>query len=152
MHSEIVRFASLSSLAKTTTIHYCVATSEGISALGDNGVCGLFGLYGTHEKPRHSYQSTMTECVSLRDGQVVLSDGINYSGIDIVLNCYGENEILGQLEQLSKRGFIKVMIHEQYFYPDYINYQASFEEKLNTTFGFLCANGYESIFFEELLP
>ena len=43
------------------------------------------------------------------------------------------------------------MIHEQYFYPDYKNYQPDFEEKIDAAFGFLTENGYESIFFEEYI-
>ena len=152
VHREIVRFASLPSLAKTTTVHCCLATNEGLTALKDNEVCGLLGLYGTSESPRFSYQSTPSECILLRGGQVVSSDNMMYSAIDIVLNCYNEREILRLLGGLSQRDFIKVMIHEQYFYPDYPNYQPNFEEKLNITFGHLKENGYDSIFFEDLLP
>jgi len=152
VHREIVRFASLPSLAKTTTVHYCLATSEGLSALNDNGVCGLLGLYGTPENPRSSYQSTPAECILLSGGQVLSSDNMMYSAIDIILNCHNESEILRLLDGLSQRDLIKVMIHEQYFYPDYPSYQPSFEEKLNITFSFLRENGYDSIFFEDLLP
>lgn len=152
VHREIIRFESLPSLAKTTTLHYCLATNEGLSALKDNGVFGLLGLYGTPEKPNFSYQNTASECIILRGGQPVLSDGMTYSAIDIVLNCYEEGEILNRLGELSERDFIKVMIHEQYFYSDYPRYQPNFEEKLNTAFRFLREKGYDSIFFEELLP
>ena len=152
VHREIIRFASLPSLAKTTTIHYCLATSEGLSALKDNGVLGLLGLYGTPEKPCFSYQSTPAECIMLSGGQVISSENMMYSSIDIVLNRHKECEISRLLDELSERDFIKVMIHEQYFYLDYARYQPSFEEKLNITFSFLRKNGYESIFFEDLLP
>ena len=152
VHREIVRFASPSSLARTTTIHYCLATKEGLSALKDNGVQGLLGLYGSHASPSSSYQSTSAECVFIRDGQAVLSDGMMYSGIDIVLNCHSEDEILSRLNGLTDRDLIKVMIHEQYFYSDYRKYQPNFEKKLQITFDFLKKNGYDSIFFEDMLP
>lgn len=152
VHREVLRFASLPSLAKTTTVHYCLATSEGLSALKDNGVCGLLGLYGTPESPRSSYQSTPEEDILLRGGQAISSGGMMYSAIDIILNCHNESEILRRLDGLSQRDLIKVMIHEQYFYPDYPSYQPNFEEKLNITFSYLKEKGYGSIFFEDLLP
>lgn len=152
VHSEILRFASLPSLAKTTTLHYCLATNEGLLALKDNGVCGLLGLYGTNTKPRSSYQSTALESNALRNGEVVSKQHILYAGIDIILNCHTGEKILRRLQELSDRNLIKVMIHEQYFYSDYPQYQPDFEEKLQATFEFFRENGYNSIFFEELLP
>jgi hypothetical protein len=151
VHREILRFAGAASLGKTTTVHFCAATNEGISALKDNGVQGLLGLYGTEEKPRSSYQNTPSEAALMRDGQIVRSDGVAYAEIDIVLNCFPEKEILRQLNARKDRGFVKVMIHEQYFYPDYVRYQPEFEQKLDATFDFLTQNGFGSIFFENML-
>lgn len=151
IHREILRFASEGSLAKTTTVHYCRATADGLCALYDNGVKGLLGLYGTPEKPRSSYQSTPEEDVIIRKGGIAARDGIAYAGIDIVMNDCTEEAILERLNALSDRSFIKVMIHEQYFYPDYIRYQKNFEDKLRSAFSYLTFNGYKSKFFEELI-
>lgn len=151
VHKQILRFAGASSLAKTTTVHYCQATNEGLLALRDNGVSGLLGLYGRHESPRVSYQSTPEECDLLRDGELVEKSGITFANIDIILNSHKKEAILAQLDMLSKREFIKVMIHEQYFYSDYAHYQPDFEEKLDATFSRLCELGYTSVFFEEAL-
>lgn len=148
---EIIRFASPSALAITTTIHYCLATSDGIKALKDNGVAGLLGLYGDEICPRASYRNTEKECEEIRRGGVVFNGGIGYAGIDIVLNNYSAEEILLRLNALKDREFIKVMIHEQYFYSDYRFYQRDFEEKLCATFDFLSINGFESVFFEECI-
>lgn len=151
VHQEIIRFASADALAKTTTIHYCKLTDGGIRALWDNGVQGLLGLYGDDEHPHTSYQNTLDECVALRDGKIVLQDGITYGGIDIVLNRFSKDKIEEQLNKLFHRNLIKVMIHEQYFYKDYRLYQANFEEKLDHTFNHLIQNGFRSIFFEDTI-
>ena len=151
VHREILRFASASSLATTTTVHYCRATSDGIRALYDNGVRGLLGLYGTDEAPRSSYQSTEDEDRVIRNGGISERDGISYAGIDIVMNDCTEDEILERLASLSDRSFIKVMIHEQYFYPDYVRYQKNFEDKLRGAFTYLKSQGYESRFFQNLI-
>ncbi|MBR4873557.1 MAG: hypothetical protein IKV00_06950 [Clostridia bacterium] len=149
VHREIRRFAGEASLADSTTIHFCLATEAGIRALYDNGVRGLLGLYGADQQPNHSYQSTEEECALLRAGGAVTTRGMTYGGIDIILNAYDTETIVARLAALAERPLIKVMIHEQYFYPDYPRYQAEFEQKLSATFSFLSASGYESCFFEE---
>jgi hypothetical protein len=148
---EIVRFASAASLGKTTTVHYCLATKEGLRALKDNGVVGLLGLYGTEDKPRGSYQNTIDEGDKIRRGETVHCDGVSYAGIDIILNLFSKEEILSQLNELKGRELVKIMIHEQYFYSDYPWYQPDFEEKIGAAFELLRENGFESAFFEECL-
>lgn len=151
VHREILRFAGESSLAKTTTVHYCVTTEDGLRALSGCGVEGLLGLFGTAESPRTSYGLGLDDANTIRKGDVVYREGIAFSAIDIVLNCFSVQEILCQLEALVGRKTIKVMIHEQYFYPDYFNYQHDFEQKLTATFSFLCDKGYQSTFFENII-
>ena len=85
----------------------------------------------------------------LREGETVTSGGIAYGGIDISLNAYDTDTIVARLSAITDRPLIKVMIHEQYFYPDYPRYQAEFESKLDATFSRLTAGGYASCFFEE---
>ncbi len=151
VHREILRFASADSLARTTTIHYCVATEEGISALRDQGVEGLLGLYGTTDTPRNSYQTSAEDGERIRRGRIVKADGIAYAGIDLILNAIPKDEIVQKIESLFDRDLIKVMIHEQYFYPDYHRYQPDFEEKLEIAFECLVHGGYQSSFFENMV-
>lgn len=151
VHRQIRRFASPAALGKTTTVHYCLATPQGLQALKDNGVQGLLGLYGTAERPRSSYQTNAADGDRIRAGGIVCDDGICCAGIDIVMNDCTREEILSRLQALSGRALVKVMIHEQYFYPDYPKYQPDFEEKLETAFTFLAKNSFASVFFEECL-
>jgi len=151
VHNEILRFAGESSLARTTTVHYCVTTHQGLDALKGCGVEGLLGLFGTSESPRTSYGIPFEDAEKIRQGNIVHDNGIAFSGIDIILNCFSEQEILRQVDGLIGRESIKVMIHEQYFYPDYFNYQSDFEKKLIATFSLLYSQGYQSAFFEKII-
>lgn len=151
VNEQILRFAGPSSLGKTTTIHYCVATEEGLRAMADNENKGLLGLYGTDEKPRVSYGIAGESAAKMRRGQVVYQDGIAYAAIDIVLNGFSTEEILAKLAALQSHEMIRVMIHEQYFYEDYPAYQPEFEEKLAATFAYLTQQGYKSVFFEQMI-
>ena len=149
---EILRFAGEKSLAKTTTIHFCMLTEEGLCAVRANGVSGLLGLYGTKGAERVSYSIRDREKGDmLREGKILAVDGMHHAGIDIVLNNFDADGILSQLPGLKERESLRVMIHEQYFYEDYEKYQPDFEEKLYKTFAALTGAGRESKFFEELI-
>ena len=148
VNDEIVRFASSHTLAKTTTVHYCLATKDGLKALADNNVIGLLGLF---EENQTSYGICEDEAKKLRAGKIVKLNTISYGAIDIVLNKFSKEDNLIKLQNLMNHNNIKVMIHEQYFYADYGRYQPDFEEKLREVFEFLSKQGYESKFFEELI-
>lgn len=152
VNDEICRFASPKALANTTTIHYCLLTNGGVKAMEDNGVSGLLGLFDTDEAPRYSYCIAEEDAKKIRRGEVVKKGKISYASIDIILNMFSVDEILEKLETLKSRKDIRVMIHEQYFYKDYVRHQPNFKEKLEETFRFLTDNGYESNFFENMIP
>ena len=149
VNEQILRFSSPATLAKTTTIHFCLATADGLRALADHRVLGLLGLFGDDENPRTSYGLKRGEATGIRHGEIVKSGSISFASIDIVLNCFSKEQILTQLENLLDRNEIRVMIHEQYYYPDYAWYQPDFEEKLAATFSFLTAHEYKSCYFED---
>lgn len=151
VNEQILRFATASALARTTTIHYCSTTEEGVRALKDSGVEGLLGLFGTGEEARSSYALSESQAAKIREGEIVSKNGMAFAPIDIVLNCFSQEEIMRKLKQLSSREQLWVMIHEQYFYADYEAYQPEFEEKLTAVFSVLTGQGYESSFFEELI-
>ncbi|MBR2341425.1 MAG: hypothetical protein IKA72_03360 [Clostridia bacterium] len=151
VHDEILRFAGEDSLAKTTTIHFTRLTEGGLVALKNCGVQGLIGQYGTEEKPRSSYQNSLEEDAILRTGEIVESNGISYINLDVILDRFTIPEILEQLSALKDRKTIKILIHEQQFYTHHVKYQPEYKDKLKTAFEFLKNNGYESVYFEELL-
>ena len=70
INDQILRFASPNSLAKTTTVHYCVATEEGLKAIYDNNVLGLLGLFGNKANPRTSYGIDDCNAANIRNGQI----------------------------------------------------------------------------------
>lgn len=151
VHKEILRFAGESSLAKTTTIHYCRTTKEGVSALKDCGVQGLLGLYGDAQDLRTSYSCDEEQASCARAGNIVYGDKLAFAGIDVILNIFTIEENMRRIKAVDDREIVKVMIHEQYFYSDYPKYQPDFEEKLRSAFSFFAENGRQSCFFEELI-
>ena len=151
VHREILRFAGERSLARTTTVHYCLATPEGLRAVAENGVEGLLGLFGTPDAPRVSYGLDADAAARIRAGGIVRRGGMAYAGIDVICNLFSKEELAERVRGLLSRPSVRLMIHEQYFYPDYRRYQPDFGEKLDMTFRALTENGYRSVFFEELI-
>ena len=152
VHREILRFAGAECLGKTTTIHYCRTTEDGLRALRDHGVRGLLGLFGTDDSPRSSYSLPEADAARLRKGEILRRQGLDFYSLDLVMNLYDREELLHRLRSLLHRNCLRVMIHEQYFYPDYPAYQPDFGEKLDRAFELLHENGYESCFAEDLKP
>ena len=151
-HREILRFAGEKSLAKTITVHYCSWCKRvALQALKDGGMVGLLGLYGTDENPRMSYECTEETAIKGRAGELLQEDGLIVSGIDVVLNELPIPKIIERLETLKGRELVKIMNHEMHFYPYDRNYQADFTKKMEKTFEFLTQNGFESVFFEEII-
>ena len=151
VHREIIRFAGASSLAETTTVHFCKTTVEGNSALRDLGVRGLLGLYGTQREKRISYSLPDDAADAVRLGKTVEVGGITHGAIDVIVNLYDTATAVEKLQTLIGREQIRLMMHEQYFYPDYPRYQSEFEYKLYMSFSLLKEKGYESKFFEEMI-
>jgi hypothetical protein len=117
----------------------------------DLGVRGLLGLYGTEESPRSSYSLSEELAAEARRGRVVYCDGMAHASIDLILNNVELDKIEERLEPLLDRQRVGLMIHEQYFYPDYERYQPGFEDKLALAFSYMRDHGYESVFFENIL-
>jgi hypothetical protein len=151
VHSQILRFASAASLAETTTVHCCETTKEGLRALADNGVRGLLGLFGDHGHPRTSYGLDGEAAELLRGGRILYRDGMAYAPIDMVINCFSMSRILPTLSSRLSQDTVRVMIHEQYFYKDYFNYQSDYEQKLYTLGKTMQDAGFIPIFPEDIL-
>lgn len=151
VQNEILRFAAKDSLALTTTVHYCQCTKAGVKALADNGVRGLLGLFGDSISPKSSYSLTEEIACEIRKGGMLSFENMWYSAIDIILNLYTLEEIQSRLSMFLEKHFVKIMIHEQYFYCDYKAYQENFEKKVELAVKILKSAGFESVFFENVI-
>lgn len=151
VHDEILRFAGEKSLGKTTTVHCCVTTKDGVRAFVDNKVQGLLGLYGTDEEPRSSYACDEVESARARKGEVIFRDGMYFMGINVVLNLYKPQQIVENLQGVKDRKNVSIMIHEQHFYPDFLYYREDYFERIVSAVAFLQEQGFTSCFFEEMI-
>lgn len=149
------RIAGKDCLAKTATLHYVSATSEACSELAKQGVLGLVGMF--YNKPGrealHYYFSEKLSDIMWKENFYYDADtGLIFTRNHMVINQLYIEQIVPSLESCIQNNrnlkFLQVMIHEQYFYSDYANYQPDFAEKLETTFKWMEQNGFVSCFLE----
>ena len=77
-----------------------------------------------------------------------------YGRIDKVLNLHTlervKADVRAAIEHPHRGGFVSVMIHEQYFYPDYYHYLPDFEERVLSACRDLCEHGYVGAHISEV--
>lgn len=153
---EIRRFAGEELMSPVTTLHWGEARVEGSRALRDSGYTTQVGYFNVDndlspvsyylnvEQRRH-----LSKRAIWRDNK----EGITFVRISQVINLFQLEQIVPVLEEVKKdprrAEFIELMIHEQYFYPDYQAYQPDFRQKVMTAVKWAVDNGYKPAFLEE---
>ena len=79
------------------------------------------------------------------------SSDIFYFVNDMIINMFPLSAVEGHLRAISKKEFVEVMIHEQYFYEDGPWYQSDFSEKVESCIRFLTEKGKKPVFLSELI-
>ena len=159
VHSEIVRFAGEECLEHATTVHFGECSEAGIRALQANGIRALMGYIALNKdgKPYVSYNLSPEKVLETqrygfwRDP----ASGMIYGKIDVVMNLYSPERIVEILteehEKHPHRGFIEIMIHEQYFYSDYRAYEPDYAERIFAGCRWCHEKGYTGCFTEDAL-
>jgi hypothetical protein len=156
--AQILRFAGEEQFDHVTTLHWGAATLEGTRGLRDGGYTALAGYFNylpgespvsyylDLEKRQHLYERYIW-----RDNK----EGIIFSRIAIVINNQDLDKIVPYLSSLKvgthKPGYLDLMIHEQYFHKDYVDYQPDFREKVMTAVKWASDNGYKPAFLSECI-
>ncbi len=153
---NIIRFAGKECVSNFITIHYLLAGGDSSLALRGRSVKGFMGFPAVRNG-----KNTFTAYLSESQIETAVKNSVSFdskTGLffitnDMIINTVPLGKIKAKLNDAIGRGtkFIDLMIHEQYFYPDYENYQPDFEEKLDTAFSFLIDRGYRFVLADEIL-
>ena len=157
VHREIERFAGRECISDTTTVHYGAANLECVREMRALGFRSLTGYFtNLNGRPRVSYylDCNANDHIEPRDAWVDTEEDMIFIRIDRVLNEFTNEENLAYLDALTndphRGGFISIMIHEQYFYPDYIRHIANFEDLVLNSARLLYERGYRGALVSEL--
>ena len=151
---EICRFAGSEVIEPCTTFHWGESNREGIRAVKKQGIDMLMGYldYDQEGDPLVSYYLSDQQ---INDANVYgfykdHSEDMIFGKIDAVLNLYTPQKNIQILEdslkKYPKKGFIEVMIHEQYFYDFYFNYEPDYEERILSACKWCAEHGYQGSF------
>ena len=147
---EICRFAGRECLSDSTTVHWGEATREGVRALRELGLRSLTGYFelDTTGKPLVSYyvDTDTLRHIGSRDFWMDTNEDMIFGRIDRVLNIgtleENRSAVLAAAEDPHRGGFVSLMIHKQYFYKDYVNHLADFENRVLMACHLLFEKGY----------
>ncbi len=152
---QIKRFAGEEVMGPETTLHWGEGTVEGCRALRDEGYKVLAGYFNVDDgQAPVSYYLTEEQRRNLKKRFIWRDnrEGIIFSRIALVVNTVKLDEIVPYLDNVRKTynpSYIDLMIHEQYFYPDYVAYQPDWSEKVLTAVKWAADNGFKPAFLKE---
>lgn len=151
--TQLRRITGKAASSATTTLHYVCATREACVALKDQGIRGLIGMfYPFPGREALRYYLTPEQAALLQRNPLWYDadTGLTFACNDVVLNTLPLEEIVPTLLS-RKKTFYHVMIHEQYFYPDYPRYQPDFEQKVEAALALFQSMRLSSCFLEEII-
>jgi hypothetical protein len=157
VHEQIIRFAGEELMGPVMSLHWGDIPVEGCRALRDAGYTGLagyfnaevpdpFAYYLDEEKRRH-----VNKHFIWRDNK----EGITFARMALVINLLKLEQIVPYMDGLRvnshKPAYIDYMIHEQYFYPYYQDYQSDYRQKILTSVKWASDNDYQPAFLSECI-
>ncbi len=157
IHREIRRFAGDACLSNVCTTHFGSGNREVVRVLRSHGYRALTGYFTLDGKgdPLVAYYYTPEEIahVEHRDFWRDEEQDVTFGRIDTVLNTLNPDNLISTLEAIKadngRRGFLSMLIHEQYFYTDYRNHLPYFEDLIMNACRFAHENGYAPSFIGE---
>jgi hypothetical protein len=153
---EIRRFAGEGVMRSVTTIHWGEATVEGARAMRDAGYTGQLGYFNVDDNlPSASYYLTEPQRRHLKKRFVWrdTAEDITFVRTSIVIDTKKLEDIQPHLDAHEQNGqkppYLDLLVHEQYFYPSYFNYQPDFRDKILAAVRWAKENGYTPQFLSE---
>jgi hypothetical protein len=152
---QIRRFAGEELMGPVTTLHWGAANADGCRALRDQGYHALAGYFNAEGPDTVSYYLNDEQRLHINN-RFLWKDNkeeLILSRMALVINTVKLGEIVPYLDSLRSSGhkppYADLMIHEQYFYPSYSNYQPDFRDKVMTAVKWAADNGYKPAFLSE---
>ena len=158
VEAELCRFAGNEVMSKVTSEHWAdsdIYATRAFRALGYKVLDGYF-LLNEDGEPYVSYYLNIEQTIhaAARDFWVDNKEDIIFVKDDIVVNNIELDKITEYLDKIKaepfNHAFMYILIHEQYFYMDYIGYQKNYKEKVFATVKWMKDNGYRSTFLIDI--
>ncbi len=153
---EIARFAGKELLSPFTTVHWGTIPRASAQALHAEGVRGLVGYFELRDDlPSVCYYLPLAQLRYLmgHDYWKDMQEDLFFIRHDMVINLFPVADIVPRLEQVAadphQAEIIELMIHEQYFYPDYVAYEPDYRQRVERAIDWVSGHGYKPMFYDE---
>ena len=153
---EIERFAGRELLSPVTTVHWGETTREGAIALRKEGIRIMPGYFRFENgSPQVSYylNEAQVRYLTGRDYWKDTSTDIIFIRHDAVLNLIQADNVVKTLEQIAsdphQSEVMELMIHEQYFYPEYKAYEPDYRVRVERAVEWVTQKGYKPVFYSD---
>jgi hypothetical protein len=155
IHEQIIRFAGKEVISDCTTVHFGATTRDGAIALRKLGYKAMTGYFEPPTRVSYYAPEELVKHIFDRDFWYDTETDILFGRIDHVLNTQTNEKNLEDLRETisspTRGGFISVMIHEQYFYPDYSQHLPDFEARVFDACKLISEAGYVGRHITEVL-
>jgi len=153
---EIERFAGKELLSPVTTLHWAAANRGAARALREEGVKVLLGVDAFRDDLLYNgYYLSIPQFHALlgRDYWKDTAEDILFLHHDIVLNHVPPDKVAAFLDRVAsdphESEVMELIIHEQYFYPEYRGYEPDFQQRVERALEWVTRRGYKPVFFGE---
>lgn len=154
---ELARFAGTEVSDRFTSQHWADSALPGTRAFRDLGFSALdaYFIFDAEGTPQVSYylDAEQARHAATRDFWVDTKENIVFVKDDLVLNSHRPDRIDARLDailQREDRAFMYLLIHEQYFYPDYRHYLPDYRERLFRGVAWCARNGYRPVWVDDV--
>lgn len=157
VENEVRRFAGCEVMSNVTSQHWAdsnLHATRAFRALGFKVIDAYF-LFDEAGDPYVSYylNREQTAHAKTRDFWIDTKEDIIFVKDDIIINEIDLDKIDAYMDNLKAQpdnAFMYLLIHEQYFYPEYPGYQKDYEEKIFRTVDWCHKNGYKPTTISEI--
>lgn len=154
---EIRRFAGESVLGPVTTIHWGELNVDGARAVRAAGYKALLGYFNVDDDGAPvSYYCTVEQRRRMKKRFIWKDEAedIVFVRSSMVLDKTNQQDIAAKMDAYAHAPsglppYVDYLIHEQYYYPDYHDYQPDYFEKIRTAAQWAADHGYEPAFIDE---
>jgi len=153
---EIERFAGKQLLSSVTTIHWAAANRAAAKALREEGVKVLLGVDTFRDDllyVGHYLSIPQLHRILGRDYWKDTEQDIIFLHHDIVINHFSPDKVVAELERIAsdphEAEVLELIIHEQYFYPEYRAYEPDYRQRVERAIDWVTRRGYKPVFFAD---
>ncbi|MDY5016076.1 MAG: hypothetical protein SO063_08450 [Eubacteriales bacterium] len=157
---EVVRFAGEEAwAAPVTTMHWDVCSDAGMRAFRDENLRCFCVTSRILSDTESDLRLQMTDSQARQSHRYAGLYDPQYDMVYFTCDLYvNEHTPAGVRRALDEnqarypgRGFVELLIHEQYFYPDYAHYLPDYRERVLAAVGWCAEHGYHPDFMRETL-